>query len=407
MFAAIPALSGQRTALLSGNLKYTSPLLTHTRASAAYGVVDSNLTGFAPNVARFVDAPGGGYGLLSEGIDKNETINARAEASIAGVVGSGGRLPTDFALFATSGLSVQIVGSVTVQGVPGFILRLFGTSTTGYAVFVSRFNSGSGIPTTGGQPWTSSAYFQRISGTWTGVAANVGYREIGGLNAVPGADFAATNALQRQFVTGTTTAGTTAILPAFGLNFPTATALDFTFFYGGFDCKNSSALTSVALPLPGTPAATTRAADSTTALLSALGIAVSGRGTYLIDAVLGAGTLMSLDDGTQANRVTLYTSGNQMLVRRDAASATALSTGLAGATVGAQLKMAITVDGAGGAAACIAGGADTTVAGCPTSLTTLRLGNDITTAAALNGLLCNATYYPAVMSAAQRQALTA
>ena len=44
--------------------KVLDPRLSFTRASAAYGVVDGDLVGFAANTARFVDAPDGGYALI-------------------------------------------------------------------------------------------------------------------------------------------------------------------------------------------------------------------------------------------------------------------------------------------------------------------------------------------------------
>lgn len=253
--------------LILGDIQYLNPLFTRTRPSAKWGFSGGNLAGFGNNVTAWVDTPGGGQGLLPEQSGINHTINARGEGAVVGVFGAGGSAPTGHAQFAASGLSVQVVSTAPVNGVPGTTYRMSGTSTGTFYVAVSRWFEGQ-IAASGGQLWCSSAYFQRLAGVWTGIRFAVGYRESGGANAVPGTLFSPSGLLERQHFAGTMTTGVTAVVPSWGLDFPNATFIDITFFVGGFQMEpNVPVPTSLMLPLVGTPAVTSRAGDEIVASL--------------------------------------------------------------------------------------------------------------------------------------------
>lgn len=251
--------------LILGDIQYLNPLFTHTRPSAKWGFSGGNLAGFGNNVTPWVDGPGGGQGLLPEQSGINHTINARGEGAVVGVFGAGGSAPTGHAQFANSGLSVQVVSTAPVNDVPGTTYRLFGTSAGTFYVAVSRWFEGQ-IAASGGQRWCSSAYFQRLAGVWTGIRLSVGYRETGGANAAPETLFSPSGLLERRHFAGTMTTGVTAVVPSWGLDFPNATAIDITFFIGGFQMEQTPAPTSLMLPAPGTPAVTTRAGDDVSSL---------------------------------------------------------------------------------------------------------------------------------------------
>lgn len=314
--------------LILGDIQYLNPLFTHTRPSAKWGFSSGNLVGFGNNVVAWVDAPGGGQGLLPEQASINHTINARGEGAVVGVFGAGGTGPTGHAQFAANGLSVQVVSTAPVNGVPGTTYRMSGTSTGTFYVAVSRWFEGQ-IAASGGQLWCSSAYFQRLAGVWTGIRLVVGYRESGGANAAPGTLFSPNGLLERQHFAGTMTTGVTAVVPSWGLDFPTATAIDITFFIGGFQMEpNVPVPTSLMLPLVGAPAVTSRAGDEIVASLPSPLLPDLANWAILTEWVplgIAGGTFpgtFSISNAAISRRLAAYTNSNSRARRFAAAGGT-------------------------------------------------------------------------------------
>jgi hypothetical protein len=169
------------------------------------------------------------------------------------------------------------------------------------------------------------------------------------------------------------------------------------------------------LPPIGTPGASTRGADLVSAPLSSLGIGSNGACTVLMTCQFsGLDTtsvqrLLVLDDGTQNNRIGFQQqSSNQLRVFRTTAGTSTTAADVTRAVVGTQLKIGVTVDGAGRVVASVNGGAAIAVTGAPTSgLTTLRLGNDVSGAAPFFGAISTMQVIPLVFSDAELQAAVA
>jgi hypothetical protein len=119
--------------------------------------------------------------------------------------------------------------------------------------------------------------------------------------------------------------------------------------------------------------------------------------------------VLVLDDGTQNNRIGFQQqSSNQLRVFRTTAGTSTTATAATAVTVGTQLKIGVTVDGAGRVAASVDGGAAVAVTGAPTSgLTTLRIGNDVSGASPFFGEVRTLRVMPLALSDAELAARVA
>lgn len=136
-------------------------------------------------------------------------------------------------------------------------------------------------------------------------------------------------------------------------------------------------------------------AINTVLTLAALGLADSGKGTVFFRGSLTAlatGTaqsLIQLDSGSGANRYLLSAAGgttNSQITRTTASVGSTVN--IAALSAATLFSIGIAIDGAGGAAASLNGGAAVTVTGGPTSgLTTFRIGAGIAGAAAMAGTI--------------------
>ncbi|WP_237213204.1 phage head spike fiber domain-containing protein [Falsiroseomonas oryziterrae] len=160
-------------------------------------------------------------------------------------------------------------------------------------------------------------------------------------------------------------------------------------------CEQAASASTPVLPPAATPAASTRGADLVNVPLSALGIPPNGACTLLWSGMLpqpapttAAQTILTLDDGTNTNlyRVRNVAGGTSVVAGRVTAGAAADATALGSMTPGSPFRLGLAIDGAGRVAASFNGAAAVAVTGGPTAgLTTFRLGQTATAAAAMCG----------------------
>jgi hypothetical protein len=152
----------------------TGPAITFTRASGAtYFDADGVLQTAANDVARFdhsQDGAANSLGLLIEEARTNSIRNSQAGGSTNGVIGSGGALPTNWSAVAPIGVSVEVIGTGTLNGFSYLDIKFSGTRSGGATASIALFTE----PTTStvaatGQTWTASAYIAVIAGDLTNI----------------------------------------------------------------------------------------------------------------------------------------------------------------------------------------------------------------------------------------------
>lgn len=230
---------------------------------------------FVPTTNAAVTSGATALGLLSEDGRTNIIRNPRCEGATAGVIGSGGVLPTFFGVGSASGLTVTQVLAGYECGIPFTDIRFSGVST---GTSLNLTLEGTSQAAVQNQVWAESFYYRLVGGTMTNVA-NVqtmifSYTAaVGFLNAFSFTQPTMTNAsLGSQRATGVATlvdATTAFTQPLVQINLTTTAATDFTIRIGApqqelVTVANSANATSVILPVIGTPAATTRPADQNT-----------------------------------------------------------------------------------------------------------------------------------------------
>ena len=352
-------------------------------------------TPFAANAPRFVGTP---RALLIEGQRTNLNTNPRAEGAVAGTPGT---RPTGWPTIP-SGVSTEIVGTVTVGGVPGLLVRFFGvpSTTTG-----QQFTIG-GAPdvVVAGTVVSNSAFVRLHSGSLVNINAGVFNFRAG--SSETGLDFTPSATLQR--VTNTRTLVSTSSGTMLRWNYvDTVTAVDFTLFVGWPQREHAAFASSPILPAVGTPAASTRGADLVSATLASLGIGDNGACTVLGTIMIpqnapatASQILFQIDDGSESNRYQVRNSagGAFVLASRTIGGASSDASGFA-VTAGTVFRFGASIDGDGRIAASVSGAAALAVAGGATSgLATLRIGSNASGVANLHGEVGSLRVLPYALS---------
>ena len=243
----------------------TGPAITFTRASNATFFDASGTLQTASNDApRFDHSGGSSLGLLIEEARTNSIRNSQAGGSTNGVILSGGQAPTHWVVTAQTGISREIIGTGTVNGMAYIDMRFSGTATAGSFTGI-QFDASSQIAALQNQTWTASAYVALVAGTLANVS-NVGLgfaeRDSGGVALVSGAttSFTPGATLVRRTGTRTLADASTAFYIS-NIRFAAASgqAVDFTLRIAAPQLEQGAFSTSY---IPTTTAAATRAADS-------------------------------------------------------------------------------------------------------------------------------------------------
>lgn len=176
---------------------------------------------------------------------------------------------------------------------------------------------------------------------------------------------------------------------------PSYTGTGRTLTCGWASCEAAGSASTPVLPPAATPAAATRGADLVTAPLASLGISAGGACTLLWSGMLpqaagsaAAQTILTLDDGTNTNlyRLRNLAGGASLVAGRVTAGTAADGTALGTITPGTGFRVGLAIDAAGRIAASLNGGAALAATGGPVAgLTTLRVGQNATAAAAMCG----------------------
>ena len=244
-------------------------------------------------------------------VEASGTNQIRNNSMVGAVTGSPGTLPTNWTIPGAAGLTREIVGIGTENGISYIDIKLSGTAT-GTETEI-RLESPTQIVAANGQTWTESIYLKSISQP----APPLSYRLFMIQRTILGTIVANTlspnvsvdTSLNRFSFTTTLAGGPTVerVQPSIFISLTNGASYDFTIRIGYPQMEQSSFATSV---IPTTSGTRSRAAD----VISASGALVSGligqtEGTIYAEVdirnMAKETYILEIDDGVNANRVLL------------------------------------------------------------------------------------------------------
>lgn len=243
--------------------QYTGATPVCSRASVGYiNDISGNWSQVLANTLRRAD----GVGLLTE---PAATLSLRTNdmtGAVAGVVGSGGALPNNWAVQDGRGMTTTVVSVGTLLGLPRIRIRINGSPSSS-GNYRLGFESTTQVVANTGETWTISAFIALQAGTLTNIA-NVCFihqeRDAVGtsIRSSAGSAFTPTATCQRQGTAVKTMGASTARdEPEFSFDVTLAQAVDVTFDIVAPMLEQGFWASS---PLQSTSAAVTRAADVVT-----------------------------------------------------------------------------------------------------------------------------------------------
>ncbi|QQR69124.1 MAG: hypothetical protein IPI58_00050 [Alphaproteobacteria bacterium] len=247
--------------------------------------------------------------LLIESERINSLRNSACSGAVAGTLGSGGAVPTNWIISGLlGGVNISVSAPGSEDGMPYLDLTFAGS---GSGTFSLGFEATTFIAASSSQTWTASAYYRLISGSLANASLihKVVERNSGGGTLVSGdisinPDAAALHT-QRPSVTRTFNNASTAWTNA-RLDVIAAGAVNFTLRIGAPQLERGGHASS---PIITTGSAALRAAD--------IGLVQpvapwfnQAAGTFFVEwerpaAIVASGILAEFNDGTFNNRVTL------------------------------------------------------------------------------------------------------
>jgi hypothetical protein len=282
------------------------------------GGVTSSLTTYYPTTTAAYYAPRFDYnpstlqplGLL---IEEARTNSIRNNTMVGAVAGTPGTLPTNWSVAGAAGLTTNVIGTGTSNGVIYVDLQVTGTSSA--TSYILAFDTTTQIAASVGQNWAWSSWIAFVGGSLSNVTTvSADFRESnsGGTQLAAGtvALSTLTSSLVRQSATRTLSEATTAFIqPRLRLTITNGAAINITLRIGLPQLELGAFATSV---IPTTTTALTRNAD----VASMTGTNFSSwynasEGTLYAEAQLqGVGglapaALVSIDDVTTNNRIIL------------------------------------------------------------------------------------------------------
>lgn len=251
-------------------------------------------------------------GLLTEAdASTNQIRNATATGSTNGVVGSGGALPTNWAVHQSRGLTTTINASGTYRGMPYVEVRVSGSpSSTGQ--YIIRFDNTTQVSAVSTEKWTQSLHWLLKAGSTTNIGnggCRITERDAAGAGLV-GDQTDALSALASDWSRPAhsrtlNNASTAKLTGEFYLGVTSGQAVDITFWIGGPQLEKFNAASSIIL---SNGSATTRQAERCEYVLGSINM--DSRGTIklrctptgVVNAVSSLYVIASLSDGTTNNR---------------------------------------------------------------------------------------------------------
>jgi len=400
--------------------KNFADIVTFTRASTGtYFNSAGTLTSAAVNEARFDFNPStlAAQGLLIEESRTNSIRNNTMQGAVAGTPGTN---PTNWIVGATAdGLTKEIVGTGTQNGITYVDIRWSGTSGTGSTTTLATFEANNQIAALNTQTWAGSSFIALVGGTLTNVSLlelRIRYLDSGGsVLQQGGVSVSSATATLQRFSTAQTAANASIAFVNLSVlgDFVNSSAVDFTLRIGLPQLEQGAFATSV---IPTTTTALTRSADvASVNTLSPWFNSVNG--TLYAQGILVGGTAANFPYqaalvGSNANNDSIgvnwtANSGNMRWgVRVGAAGQADIPVG-PNKSAGSSYKVAgryaandfqVASDG-------VLGTADTS--GSLPTITALSLGGPVSFQSGASVWLQRVTYYPRPLANADLQAITA
>lgn len=375
-FHVAPARTGNARDLITGSV-----LGTYNSASPAWAVGPDEVL-FQPTAnAPVIEYDSTTLACLGARIWWVVTNQTRNNTMVGAAAGTPGTLPTNWSTSGFSGLTRQIVGIGTFQGVDYIDIRFNGTATGTFGNI--NLEQSTVIAAANGQTWTGSTWAQIVGGSTAGLSSSITI--VAAQNTSLGAYIADTangtisaavsTVFQRVSRAHTTNQATTAFIrPYIQIGFTNGAAIDITLRIGLPQLEQSATVGPVVKT-------TTTAASSTADVwdLTSLTAGINNLKTlYFRGRTQASGTrgIASLNDNTANNRMELSTSGTT-------AKAVAVTSGstvadLSGGTIAANttFRLAVRLDTDSYALSLNGGAVVTDTSGARALVDRLFLGRD-------------------------------
>lgn len=391
--------------------------LSFSRASTGTDVVAGVLTSYGVDAPRLSPA----NGLLLEEARTNSLRNSLGSGAVAGVVGSGGSLPTNWGMGQQAALSTEVVGTGTRNGFSYVRLRISGTPDG--SVYAVIFEGVTQVVAAQAEVWCASFYAMLAAGSLSNVAAvNIRLDErssAGSTLATSRAALAGLNSaafVRAQVVRTLTNAATARLTASVDLTLTAGQAIDVTLDIAAPQLELGAFATSF---VPTSGAAATRAADLCS--MGATSWANNSEGTIWAEAVSGDGINTAASISPRVLQLeTAGGSNDSHSLRRNAADSRAQARSITG---GANLSILTTnvwdnlttlrmayAYRHNDMAFIATGGTlqtdSSSPEGMPTPLSVLRLGAAAGSSGFFNGWLRGVRYWPRRLSNEQIRAVT-
>lgn len=371
---------------------------TFSRASVA-DWRDAAGTGFSTQAGNNV-LRRDGRGALIEESRTNTVPNSTCAGAVAGTPGT---LPTGWGTSLAAGISQQIVGSGTSNGIPYVDIRLSGAATGVSQVIFTDFTS---IVASSGQSWAGYVFINAVSGSLNNISlSQVVIREGTSAGAfvrdeVANFSLALSSVLQRAVVQIASANASTQRV-GFRIFVESVGAIDITLRIGLPQLEQASSALS---PILTSGSSATRAADvlsSSFSLSGDLTFVIIGRATNT-----NLARLLALTDGTNNNAREIFLNSNNLTMQQTVGGVGTGGGSVTIPSVGTRFAYAARfADTVAGAAASLNGATPVTLsyASVPTGLTTLNIGNRATNDRAWNQFIERVLVFPTAVNNATLQ----
>jgi len=394
--------------------------ITFTRASSATYFDSSGVLQTAGNDVPRIDYNPATLAVRGFLIEEQRVNSIRNNTMQGAVAGTPGTLPTNWTLPGIGTLTQQVVGSGVVNGISYIDLRYSGTTSN--TSFREDFDAPTQIIAANGQTWTNSFWIALVGGSTTNIssiAARITENTAAGSFVTGGSGdnlvSSLSSTLTRVSLTRTLSGGVTVerVSPGILFSYSSGVAIDITLRIGLPQLEQGAFATSV---IPTSTVAVTRNADvaSVTTLSpwynASEGTLFAEYAPYAVAPATTAQYVAMFSDGTINNSIDVYKRANADVSTRFAVGVGAPANQVflnAGTFTAATNKIAAAYKENDFAVSLNGGASLTDTAGTVPVVNNLLLGSYVLSTAYLGGYLRRITYYPARLTNAALQQITA